>query len=243
MTAPLLDIAPRTDIAAQRAAFARDGRLQLRDVLTPESAQMLLHILGRETPWGLAWQAGGTGARHLRRDALATMPADDHRAISQQVGRAMAGEDYAFAYSCYPLVDAYKQRWAPDGPHDMLLEYLNDTAMLDLVRSVTGLDGIVKADAQATLYAPGQFLAMHNDLDPAGGRLVAYVLSLCPPGWRADWGGYLQFYDDDGDVVAGYRPRFNALNLFAVPMPHNVTQVASWAPVGRFSITGWFRDR
>ena len=61
--------------------------------------------------------------------------------------------------------------------------------------------------------------------------------------WRPEWGGYLNFYDEEGDVVAGFRPRFNALNIFAVPQKHNVTYVPPFSPVGRFAITGWFRDR
>ena len=68
-------------------------------------------------------------------------------------------------------------------------------------------------------------------------------MNFCAEEWRPDWGGYLNFYDDEGDVVAGYKPRFNALNLFAVPKKHNVTYVPPFAPVGRFAITGWFRDR
>ena len=61
--------------------------------------------------------------------------------------------------------------------------------------------------------------------------------------WRPDWGGYLNFYDEDGDIVAGYRPRFNALNLFLVPQKHAVSYVPPFAPQARFAITGWFRDR
>jgi Rps23 Pro-64 3,4-dihydroxylase Tpa1-like proline 4-hydroxylase len=140
------------------------------------------------------------------------------------------------------MVDAYR-KWDPDGPHDMLLEYLNDAPVLDFVRAVTGVAEIVKADAQATLYAPTQFLAVHNDQHSGAGRRVAYVLNLCAVPWRPDWGGYLMFYDDDLDVVAGYRPRFNALNLFAVPQVHAVTFVPPFAPIARYAITGWFLDR
>lgn len=242
MTAPLLDIAPRTDMDAITRNFARDRRVQIRDVLTAESAAIVHRILARETPWGLAWQAGAGAAQHHRSEELAAIAPAAHQARSQSVGNAMARGEYGFSYSCYPLVEAYG-RWDPDGPHDMLLEYINDRPMIDLVRAVSGMSDLVKADAQATLYAPGQFLAMHDDSEAAMGRRIAYVLSLCPPGWRPDWGGYLQFYDGEGDVVAGYRPRFNSLNLFAVPQDHNVTPVAPYAPIGRFALTGWFRDR
>ena len=47
----------------------------------------------------------------------------------------------------------------------------------------------------------------------------------------------------DADVIAGYRPRFNALHLFAVPQRHNVSFVPPFAAVARYAITGWFRDR
>jgi Rps23 Pro-64 3,4-dihydroxylase Tpa1-like proline 4-hydroxylase len=125
----------------------------------------------------------------------------------------------------------------------MLLEYLNDRPVMDLVRAISGIPELVKVNAQATLYGPTQFLAVHTDQQAEVGRRVAYVLSMCAEDWRPDWGGYLHFYDDDGDVIAGYKPRFNALNLFAVPQRHNVTFVPPFAPVGRYAITGWFMDR
>ena len=61
-------------------------------------------------------------------------------------------------------------------------------------------------------------------------------------GWRADWGGLLLFQDADGHVSEGYVPKFNALNLFAVPQTHAVSQVASFATASRLSITGWIRS-
>lgn len=129
------------------------------------------------------------------------------------------------------------QKWDEGSAYDLLLEHINDAPFLDLVRTVTGMDMLVKADAQATLFAPGQFLSVHDDSHVREGWQVAYVLSLARD-WRPDWGGYLMFYDDDGDIVAGLRPRFNALNLFAVPQRHNVTYVPPFAPIGRYAITG-----
>src|SRR6185369_14944887 len=104
----------------------------------------------------------------------------------------------------------------PDSPQDLHLEHINDEPFLNLVREITDIPELVKADAQATLYAPGHFLSQHNDSHIAEGRRVAYVLNFTAEDWRPDWGGYLLFYDEEGDVVAGYRPRFNALNLFEV---------------------------
>jgi len=110
------------------------------------------------------------------------------------------------------------------------------------VRQVTGLPQIRWADAQATLFGPQQFLSMHHDFSDQG-WLVAYVFSFAATEWGPDWGGYLNFHDDDGDIIHGYRPRFNALNMFRVPRHHNVSFVPGFAPAGRFAITGWFRNR
>jgi Rps23 Pro-64 3,4-dihydroxylase Tpa1-like proline 4-hydroxylase len=155
----------------------------------------------------------------------------------------MRGSDYAFLYAQYPMVRAYLEKWGEHPALDALLEHINDVPLLSLVREVTGMEQLVKGDAQATLYGPNHFLAMHDDSHMAEGWRVAYVMNFCAEDWRPDWGGYLMFYDEHGDAVGGFRPRFNALNMFRVPQKHNVTYVPPFAPVARFAITGWFRDR
>lgn len=122
-----------------------------------------------------------------------------------------------------------------------MLDFLNGPDFLALVRGVTGDDGIAFADAQATRYRPGHVLTGHDDAAEGKNRLYAYVLNLTRE-WRADWGGVLAFEGTDGHVEEGFAPAFNALNLFAVPMRHAVTQVASFAPRDRLSITGWLRS-
>ena len=72
---------------------------------------------------------------------------------------------------------------------------------------------------------------------------MAYVLNLAIDDWHPDWGGYLLFLDEEGDIAAGYRPRFNALNLFAVPQSHAVSYVPPFAPKVRLALTGWLSDR
>lgn len=239
----LLDINPELDRTALRLCFAANGRMQIRDVLTEETANNLFAVLSRQTPWGIAWHAGDDGPHNIPHSRLKQMPQKDMAAIQTKLGAAMSSQDYGFLYAQYPMVHAYLEGWAPDGPHEAVVELINDDHFMNFVREVTGMSDLRKADAQATLYAPNQFLALHDDSHVAEGWRVAYVLNLCAEEWRPEWGGYLNFYNDDGDVVQGFKPRFNALNLFAVPQKHNVTYVPPFAPVGRYAITGWFRNR
>lgn len=245
--AALLAFSDGIDIAFHRDELARTGRTQVRDVLTTDSARRLRALLDA-TPWGLVWRGKGQLTPDLiRAERLGTIDAARARAIQQALLAAMAGGDYAFCYSTYPLVQALLEGWNPGGPHEQLLIDLNNHEVLDLVRAISGIPDIVKADGQATLYRPGHFLARHDDAEPDRGRRIAYVLSLSgDPGgapWRPEWGGMLQFLDDDGSPRDTILPRFNALNLFTVPQPHHVTSVASFAPATRFAVTGWFRDR
>ena len=138
---------------------------------------------------------------------------------------------------------AYLERWNPGSAHERLLEELNGPAFLNLLRQVSGESDIVKADGQATLYAPGNFLWPHNDEETARCRRVAYVLNMTRGDWRPQWGGYLNFFDSEWNVERAIRPRFNSLNLFAVPAWHSVSEVTAAAPVGRFAITGWARSQ
>ncbi len=239
---PLFEINPALDRKALALRFARDRRIQIRDVLTDETAREIRSILTHGTAWGVAWEAAGDGPHPLRAADMAKASPQENAAIGQKLMAAMSGRDYAFVYGQYPLLTAYQEKWDEGSPHDLLMEHINADPLMSLVREVTGFAGLQKADAQATLYRPGHFLSMHDDSHVMEGWRVAYVLNLAIDDWRPEWGGYLQFYDEEGDVIAGFRPRFNALNLFAVPQKHNVTYVAPFAPVGRYAITGWFRD-
>lgn len=236
------EINPKLDRKSYARQFRETGRVQIRDVLADATAQAIYATLSRQTPWGLAWRAGADGPHHVRRDELAGMASGAKAEMGSKLHQAMSGGDYAFIYGQYPMLYAYLNKWIEGGPHDLLVEHINDQPFMDLVRGVTGLPGLTKADATATLFGPNQFLALHDDSHVAEGWQVAYVLNLCPVDWRPEWGGYLMFYDEAGDVVGGFKPRFNALNLFKVPQRHNVSYVPPFAPVARFAITGWFRD-
>ena len=240
---PLFELNPGLDRAAAARRFAADGRVQLRDFLTLPAARTIHRVLSRETPWGLAWRAGKDGPNGLRRREVVAMPPAELSGLSAKIAAAMRARDYAFVYAQYAILDAYLGNWGDQEALGLLLEHINSEPLLDLVREVTGIPELVKGDAQATLYAPNHFLAVHDDSHVAEGWQIAYVMNFCAEDWRPDWGGYLMFYDEDGDAVAGYRPRFNALNMFRVPQKHNVTYVPPFAPAARFAITGWFRDR
>lgn len=245
MVKALFEINPALDRAALAARFAADRRLQVRDFLTLETARELREIIARGTDWGVALQAGAKAAAQSWRGSELRDPSVAAQVVEQvkATDRAAAARDYAFRCNRYSLVEAVQQGWEPGGPHELLLEYLNAPEFLGLMREVTGIPQLLRADGHASCYGPNHFLGLHSDSHVAEGWQIAYVINLTIDDWHPDWGGYLMFYDAEGNVEAGFKPQFNTLNLFKVPQAHAVTYVPPFAPRGRYAISGWLRDR
>ncbi len=225
------------DIPEVRARLQRDGRVQIADYLQPAAAERLQHCLAHEVPWALALR-DGDGARTIAHAEYAAMPDDERAALLRRVADSARGGEYRFAYDSYMMVSAYKEGRDPDLLLHRVLEFFNTPDYIGFVRNITGDTAIRRANAQATRYRPGHFLRYHTDIDSSEGRRYAYVLNLTR-GWQPDWGGLLQFIDDDGRIVDTFLPRWNSLSLFRVPAGHLVSMVAPWADEERLAITGW----
>lgn len=240
----LFDLNPALDRSALAARFAATSRVQVHNVLTDASARELQIVLARGTEWGMAVGAGEHSPRSFR--AAETRTPQGQQDLQQAAKNAedhTARGQYGFRFSHYPILTAVQEGWAPGSPHEVLLEHLNAPAFMQLAREVTGIDSLFKADGQATLFGPGHYLGRHIDSHVAEGWEVAYVLNLARDDWHPDWGGYLLFLNEEGDVTEGFRPRFNALNLFRVPQAHLVSYIPSFAPIGRMAVTGWLRSK
>ena len=238
MTAPMLAFNPVLDLSRLAADYAPRRRIQIREAFTPETAETILAMLERETPWGLAFNDGERVVQLGAADLARLTPQDRQRIAAGVAEGARAG--YQFLYSYYPLLQAYFDPAAPRSPLFAVFEWLNSAGFLSFARQVTGLSTIVWADAQATRFTAGHFLKYHTDETPTQQRLAAYVINLTKD-WGRDWGGFLQFFDAKYDVEEGLRPVFNAVNIFTVPADHSVSVVAPYVSRGRLAITGWLR--
>ena len=229
------------DAAALAEQFNQGRRLQIKDILEAPVAERLYQSLVDETPWLTAYREDGQD-RMITEKQLRDMGPEKIQAMQQKVWQ-QARDAFGFMYSCYPLMDERLKTNNSDLFLYKWVEFINSDKGLDFFRQVTGLSSLVRADAQGTWYRKGQFLTPHNDYDPSDtGKRIAYVLNLSR-NWRPEWGGFLQFYDDDLNIEAGHMPRFNTISLFETPQNHSVTYVTPFCGNRRLAITGWFRDQ
>jgi len=229
-----LELAPAVNRAALAARFKAVGRVHIPNVLVRPSAERIYKCLSQETKWTVTFN---NGPHFLD---VENVSQEERMKITLS---AWQRSQNAFQY----LFDNHRLTRSgepyPDQAHYFakIVQFLNSPGLLSFVREITGLDEIAWADAQATLYRPGDLLTMHDDLTGGHRRLAAYVLNFTPA-WRPEWGGVLTFLNSSGHVEEGYVPTFNALNLFRVPALHLVTMVTPFGGL-RYSITGWFHGR
>jgi SM-20-related protein len=231
-------LSPGLDLPALATVFAEDGVLQIEDALRPEVADALHACLAQQVPWSLAFR-DADGPRKLWAEELAAMNHAAHADLDRLI-LDIARREFQFRYDSFMMVTAYKEKRHTDLILHRVIEQINSPGWLEPMRTITGFARIRRADAQATRYVAGHFLRRHNDMHEEDGRLCAYVINLTRD-WQGDWGGLLQFFDQDGEVVRTLMPRYNTIALFRVPADHCVSPVAAFATGARYAITGWLR--
>jgi SM-20-related protein len=223
------------DIARWRTKLGLHSRVQIADILQPSAAEAFARELAEAIPWQLAERSGGTSCttpRGAYPDAL------EYAQLLQR-SYAAAADSYQFAYDSYMLVKAAREGWDPGLLVHGLLRFFNTSEFIAFARFIANEADITHVTAQCTRYRPGHYLLPHDDQDVDEGRRYAFVFNLSHD-WRPDWGGQLQFIDEEDRIVETFLPRWNSLSLFRVPQRHQVTLVAPWATRPRYAITGWW---
>lgn len=222
------------------AAYGRNQRLQIGGFLEEECIRALYAELAASSAWRLAANRDEQ-IIDFPPEMIAGFTPDDW----EKLRRAVAfGGRYGFQF-LYETIRLPKPGAEPTSQPPPLLasfaQFMSSPEVVDLMRTVTDDSSIAFADAHASRYSPGHFLTTHDDRIDTQGRRAAYVLNLTPE-WRPDWGGLLLFYDERGNVLRGYTPGFNTLNIFSVPQPHSVSWVTPLAAAPRYAVTGWLRS-
>lgn len=219
-------------------AFKSRGRLHIPGFLTASTAEALYRTLRDETRWVRTIMGGGAAIAVPVATLDAMSPLDRANFLPASDAVELDGLFDAVRVAQPPTDEAVP---VPEG-YAALARFLNGPELLGFVQALTGDARPAHVDAQATRYEAGHYLTQHDDHNSRHHRLYAYVLNLTPS-WRPDWGGLLNFIDDDGHVAEAYTPAFNALNIFRVPQQHSVGMVVPFARGARLSVTGWIHDR
>ena len=196
---------PNLDRAALAAKFREDGRIRVENVLDPQIAERIRAACMNDVPFRFVAHIDGKNV---------TIPSEEFAKFDQQKFREFqselldaASKGVGFFYGGYLMA----RKLDDTGDEKMqflhsVFEYLNGEEMLSFVREITGNDELKSADAQYTRFTPGQFLTRHRDENTNEQRRFAYVLAFSK-NWHPDWGGLLQFFEDDGTPRDAWAPK------------------------------------
>lgn len=228
-----------TDMLA--TLYAKNRFIQVQNFLEPNAAEAISKHLRQATPWRLIYVEPGNRVVQLTAAQIQSIGRDGMQQRMQTV-MAQARRNVGYCYNGFHLTqepDSVAQEAANLVP---IAEFLNSRAFLDFGATLIGEQGITRADAQATLFTPGNFLTRHIDDGMNNERRAAYTLSFCP-NWQTDWGGQLQLINQQTtDVTSAWIPRWNTLTVFDGRHVHAVSSISQFAGDGRYSIVGWLRN-
>lgn len=226
---------PNLDASALARDYARLGHVSIDPFITPDCAEALRqHLLARRD-WVRVINAGER-VFEMPRSAVDVLTPEQRTTLDRKIAEA-ALHSFQYRYESIRVDDDPTMRGS--ALLDRFADFMSSSMVVDFFKVVTAAP-IDFADAQATIYWPGDFLTRHDDDVSGKRRVVAYVLGMTPE-WRAEWGGLLLFHGARHDIAHGFAPTFNALRLFAVPADHSVSHVWPYAPHPRLSVTGWLR--
>ena len=231
---------PDLDKAALARQFAIDGRLRITDVLENSIAERIRNCCVSDVPYAYHYHVDGTNVAMPAAQMAAMSPAEQQDLSKRVLNEAAKG--IGFLYCGYAIG---RQDKATSNPNLLFLhevfDYLNGREMLSFIEEIANHSNLQSADAQYTRFVSGQYLTRHRDDVTNQQRQLAFVFGFSK-NWHPDWGGMLQFFEDDGTARDAWMPAFNTMSLFDIRHIHSVTYVTPFAREQRLSLTGWFRS-
>lgn len=227
----------RKELAAQ---WAVDGRVRIENILDADVAERVHAAMKNKVPFRYVYNLDGKNEARTHEE-MAAMSQEQLRDLQTRI-IAAASRGIGFYYCGYMI--GHRDNETQDEELRFLnsiFDYVNGEEMLSFVSEITGYDDLKSAAAQYTRYAPGQFLTRHRD-ETADERRLAFVFGFSK-NWHPDWGGLLQFYEQNGTPRDAWAPGFNTVSMFDIRHIHAVTYVAPYALEPRLSLTGWFRAK
>lgn len=231
-----IQINPELNPEELHKIYRDEGRLQVHNFFTVETANYLLQLMLENDNWNLAYNEGGNFYESPISE-LDNLSSSQKNSFMKQIFSG-ATDKFQYIFIQYCMTQAIRLGEEKDHPLHQVEAFLNSSYYLDFMRILTGDDSIKKADSTATIFDKEHFLTTHDDTHSTHDRVAACAFSL-NKNWDRNWGGHLAFFDEDGNIEQAFVPSFNTLNIFSIPQQHSVQQVAPFAAEKRYSLLSW----
>lgn len=231
-----IQINPELNPTELHKSYRDEGRLQVHNFFTAETADYLLQLILANDNWSIAYNEGNNFYESPIKELNNLTPIQKTNFMNKTFTGATSKFQYIFIQ--YIITQAIRLGEEKGHPLHQVEKFFNSNEYLDFMRILTGESAIKKADSTATIFDKDHFLTTHDDTHSEHDRVAACAFSL-NKNWNRNWGGHLAFFDDDGNIEQAFIPSFNTLNILSIPQQHSVLQVAPFAVEKRYSLLSW----
>src|SRR5690606_26203943 len=174
--------------------FAIDQRICIDNIFRADVAERVRAICAEKLSFDFVYFLDGV-VRLLAEQEMTSISAKKKAQISKALMQnATRGIGYLY---CGRVMNESRASTGDAAFLYDVFRFLNSPEMLQFVGEISGRDDLQRADAQYTRFSAGQYLTRHRDDIEGTTRRLAYVFGFTRK-WHPDWGGLLQFYEDDG---------------------------------------------
>jgi Rps23 Pro-64 3,4-dihydroxylase Tpa1-like proline 4-hydroxylase len=218
--------------------FSPKGRVHIKNFFGDKIAERIYTCLATKTPWQFTYN-DGNDVHYLTPNDLKKMIGRRHSELSTNIYNR-AKDQFQFAQQDYPLTVSFEKQTHPDIYLYKVHEFLNSKAFLSFAEKVTGVKKISKAETQAVFFTREQFYCQNDGTNGNDNNKVGFHLGFSKE-WRPDWGGYHNFFNEDGNIELGLMPDFNTLTLFKLPQIQSISHIPPYAGTPKFGIHGYLQ--
>ena len=227
-------ISPALNAKSIHHEFLQDSRVRVNNIMPTGQVESIYKVLHENITFDQAFTLNNQ-AQLLPRKEIANLGQRGINDLMRQVYQN-ASQGIGFWYGRAPDSERRNPVLAA------FEHWIKSNDVINFIKTATGKNDICNAVIQYTKYTPGEFLTRHKDEGAEGQRRIAFILHLSPQ-WHPDWGGLLQFYQQDGQPRDAWAPKFGCLHLFDTKHIHAVTTVSPFAAAARYTISGWFTTK
>lgn len=218
--------------AAYTKEFKAKGRVRVPGVLSAEGADALYAAIRDNCVWNIRYRKDGESTT-LSGQELQSRIQRRQRELMERIYTG-AQNGYQHLYFVCPLSSPL-----PDGS-DPLAEakaFFDSDEFLEVLRKVTGVKKGALLDVLARWTNRDHFETDNAEALDGQDKKFVFTLDLAP-NWRGDWGGHLNFLDDDGAEEERWAPGYNSLDIYTVPARTSISYVTPFVGEFRLAVCG-----
>lgn len=227
------------DTKALAKHYKEHGWVKIDQILSEEAAEAVFKSIFEDVAWFVVMPRPGDGVRQwFTGNDMQNMPRRQQTALLQDVYK-MGQTGFSYSHHAYPMKESREQKWKIDILLQRFFDFLEEDALADLIKAITGKVEKSDVSAEAVWFRRDHFRSKHSDKTISDKASVGFHFDFTKE-WNDDWGGLNLIFDGDGKLETALAPSFNSLTIYNPEKMRSHSYQASFATGFNLGVIGYF---